>query len=121
MTKSEFSSGQEEFPVSENDYQSAVDKEVYTNDGANVGHVTEIVSQDGKPAFLQVKENGLFGIGAESFLVPVDAVTGIDGDHVNVNKSREDLVGIPAHDGHEPKEPGYFESLYAWWWRADEN
>ena len=107
--------------MSERNYQTAVDKEVYSSDGANVGHVTEIVDQDGKPAFLQVKENGLFGIGAEHFLVPVDAVTGIEGDKVTVNKTREDLVGIPAHDSKTQHEPGYFESLFAWWGRANEN
>lgn len=103
------------------DPQSAVGQEVYTIDGANVGHVTEVIDQDGKPAFLHVKENGLFGIGAESFLVPLDAVTGIDGDHVNVNKSREDLVGIPAHDGSSDHDPDYYHSFFTWWARADAN
>jgi sporulation protein YlmC with PRC-barrel domain len=107
--------------MSDIDYQSTVGKEVYSRDGANVGHVTELVDQDGKPAFLHVKENGLFGIGAESFLVPLDGITGIDGDHVNVNRTREDLVGIPAHDSKTEHEPGYFQSLYAWWWKADAN
>ena len=107
--------------MSEIDPQATVGKEVYSSDGANVGHVANLVDQDGKPAFLNVKENGLFGIGAENFLVPLNGVTGIDGDHVNVDKSREDLVGIPAHDGHDEHEPGYFQSLYAWWWKADAN
>lgn len=101
--------------MSDIDYQSTVGKEVYSSDGANVGHVTELVEQEGKPAFLHVKENGLFGIGAESFLVPLGAITGIDGDHVIVNKSREDLVGIPAHDEKKQDEPGYFHSFYTWW------
>jgi sporulation protein YlmC with PRC-barrel domain len=101
--------------MSEIDPQSTVDKEVYTSDGANVGHVTELVEQDGKPAFLHVKENGLFGIGAESFLVPLGAVTGIEGDHVVVNKTREELIGIPAHDESEQHKPGYFQSFYTWW------
>jgi hypothetical protein len=40
---------------------------------------------------------------------------------VTVNKSAEEMVGIPAHDAHDPAREGYFSSIYAWWWRADEN
>ncbi|MCA9859745.1 MAG: PRC-barrel domain-containing protein [Thermomicrobiales bacterium] len=107
--------------MSASDYQAMVSSEVYSSDGSNVGHVSEIVDQDGTAVFLQVKDNGLFGIGAESFLVPVDAIASTEEGKVTVNRTAEDLVGIPAHDGHEPKSPSYFESLYAWWWRADAN
>ena len=78
-------------------------------------------TNDGNGAFLQVHHNGLFGIGAESFLVPVDAITSTEDGKVTVNKTAEDMVGIPAHDGHEPEGEGYFSSVYAWWWRADAN
>lgn len=105
--------------MSEQNYQSTVGSEVYSRDGANVGTVKEVVSQDGKPAFLQVDENGILGIGAESFLVPLDGITSIEDGKVTVNRSREDLVGIPAHDSKDPQSPGYFQSLYAWWWKAD--
>lgn len=107
--------------MSDQNYQSTVGSEVYSSDGANVGSVADIVEQDGKPAFLHVKENGLFGIGAQSFLVPVDAVTGSETGKVTVSKTRDELVGIPAHDGADPHSPDYYHSFYTWWWRADAN
>jgi sporulation protein YlmC with PRC-barrel domain len=107
--------------MSDIDPQSTVGKEVYSSDGANVGHVSDLVEQDGKPTFLNVKENGLFGIGAENFLVPLNAITGVEGDQVTVNRSREDLVGIPAHDGHEPHSPSYFQSLFTWWGSSNDH
>jgi sporulation protein YlmC with PRC-barrel domain len=103
------------------DYQALVGSEVYSSDGSNVGSVESIVSDDGGTPFLQVHHNGLFGIGAESFLVPTDAVTSTEDGKVTVNKTAEDLVGIPAHDGHAPAEPGYFSSLYTWWWHGSES
>lgn len=107
--------------MSDQNYQQTVGNEVYSSDGANVGSVAGIVEDAGQGAFLNVHHNGLFGIGAESFLVPVDAITSIEDGKVTLNKTAEDMTGIPAHDGHEPAGEGYFSSIYAWWWRADEN
>lgn len=98
---------------------SMVGSEVYSVDGANVGTVAAVVDQAGQTTFLQVKHNGLFGIGSESFLVPVDAITASEDGKITVNKSREDLVGVPAHDVEESKQPGFFDSIYAWWWRGN--
>ena len=53
--------------------------------------------------------------------MPVDAITSVEDGKVTVNKSAEEMTGIPAHDGHEPVGEGYFSSIYAWWWRADAN
>ena len=107
--------------MSAQNYQALVGSEVYSRDGSNVGSVTAIVSNEGETPFLHVEHNGLFGIGAESFLVPVDAITSTEDDKVTVNKTAEEMIGIPAHDSDEPKGQGYFSSLYAWWWRSDEN
>lgn len=104
-----------ECAMSEQNYQSTVGSEVYSRDGANVGSVTQIVDQDGKPAFLQVKDSGLFGIGADSFLVPFSAILSTEEGKITVNRSRQDLVGLPAHDEKEQKSPSYFQSLFAWW------
>ena len=107
--------------MSEQNYQALVGSEVYSSDGSNVGSVASIVSNEGETPFLQVHHNGLFGIGAESFLVPTDAITSTEEGKVTVNKTAEEMVGIPAHDAHDPAGEGYFSSMYAWWWRADEN
>jgi hypothetical protein len=105
--------------MSSQNYQAAVGDEVYTSDGANVGAVENIIDQDGKPAFLHVHENGLFGIGTEDFLVPVDKILSIEEGKVTVDRSREDLVGVPAHDTKDDQSPDYFKSVYAWWWKAN--
>lgn len=102
-------------------FRTTVGDEVITSDGATVGHVVSIVDQAGQPPFLRVKDSGLFGIGTHHFLVPIDAITSIGDAQVHVSRTREDLEGIPAHDEKEPRTPEYFESLYAWWFRANEN
>jgi len=107
--------------MSDQNYQSSVGSEVYSRDGANVGSVAGIVDNAGQGTFLNVQHNGLFGIGAESYLVPTDAILSVEDGKVTVNKSAEAMVGIPAHDGHEPTGEGYFSSIYAWWWHDDEN
>jgi sporulation protein YlmC with PRC-barrel domain len=107
--------------MSDQNYQALVGSEVYSSDGSNVGSVAGVAGDGGQTPFLEVHQNGLFGIGAESFLVPVDAITNTEPGKVTVNKTAEDLVGIPAHDAHEPKGEGDFTSLYTWWWRANEN
>ncbi len=101
--------------MSDQNNEALVGSEVYSIDGANVGSVASIVSDDGAGAFLQVHHNGLFGIGAESFLVPVAAIASTEEGKVTINKSAEDLVGIPAHDGHDPAGESYFTSLFSWW------
>ena len=105
----------------DSNYQDAIGDEVVSRDGATVGHVKKIVDQPGQQPFLQVEDDGLFGIGAQHFLVPVDAILSINDGKVQVNRTKQDLVGIPAHSDDEPYAPAYFESLYSWWWRPTSN
>lgn len=106
--------------MSDQDYSALVDSAVYSSDGANVGTVTGIVSGDGEAPFLHVDHNGLFGIGTESYLVPVGAITDSGDGKVTIDKSAEELIGVPAHDSHEPHGQGYFSDAAAWWWREPE-
>ncbi len=104
--------------MSANDLQSMVGNEVISRDGANVGQVTGIVDQAGQPPFLEVKDDGVLGIGAMHFLVPRDAIASVGEGKVHVDKTKQDLTGIPVQND-QPERPDFFESLYAWWWRAD--
>ena len=105
--------------MSANDLRSVVGKEVFSRDGETVGHVTGIVDQPGQESFLEVKHDGLLGIGTTHFLVPWDAVTAAENGSIRVDKTKEDLTGVPVQDAVEPHRPEYFKSLYTWWWRAD--
>lgn len=100
---------------------SLVGHDVYSSDGAQVGKIEKIVDQDGKAAFLHIRDSGHFGIGAQHFLVPVSEITSTENGQVHVNRTREQLEGIPAHDENEAHDPEYFESLYTWWGRANQN
>ncbi len=102
-----------------NDLRALVGNEVISRDGAPVGHVTSIVEQEGQPPFLEVQDDGVLGIGAMHFLVPRDAIASIGEGKVHVDKTKQDLTGVPAQNDDEPQRPDFFESLYAWWWRAD--
>lgn len=41
---------------------------------------------------------GLLGIGEKHFLVPVEAVSRIDSDHVHIDRIRENLASAPGYN-----------------------
>lgn len=105
--------------MSDQNYQALVGSEVCSRDGAVVGSVEAIVSNEGQGPFLQVKDSGLFGVGADTFLVPVNAILSTDSDKITVNRSAQGMVGIPANESADPQDQGYFSSLFAWWGRPE--
>lgn len=108
--------------MSENEYSASVGDTVLSIDGANVGTVTNIIERDGKPAFVQVvDETGFLGLGTKHYLVPLTAIKSHTPGQIEVDRSSEDLVGLPAHDEAEEPKPDYWTSLFAWWARANEN
>lgn len=92
-------------------------------DAANeeIGHVDALMidDQEYKVRFLQVAAGGFLGLGERKFLIPVDAITRIDADHVHVNQTRERVADAPGYDPNlatEPTyEPTYYEDLYGYY------
>jgi sporulation protein YlmC with PRC-barrel domain len=69
-------------------------------DGDEIGKVDDLIvdDQEERVRFLRVATGGFLGIGEDTFLVPVDAIDSIDGDHVHIRESGEKVAGGPRYD-----------------------
>lgn len=85
--------------------------------GEEVGEVDDLLLDDreNKVRFLQVGAGGFLGIGEQHFLVPVDAVTRIDADHVHIDRERTGLRDMPTYDPALTYDPAYYGDVYGWW------
>ncbi len=77
-------------------------RDVITANGEKVGRVIALmVNNDHQQAnvrFLRVEAADVLGVGPKSWLIPVEAITVIDADHVHVNQSREKIAGSPDYN-----------------------
>ncbi len=85
--------------------------------GDELGNVDGLLmdQQEQKVRFLQVAAGGFLGIGERHFLIPVDAVTNVDSEHVHVDQTRERVVGAPAYDPNVVPEATYYDDLYGYY------
>jgi sporulation protein YlmC with PRC-barrel domain len=67
--------------------------------GDEIGEVDDLVidEEERKVRLLQVIFGGFLGMGKQKFLVPVDAVTGVD-DMVRIDTDREHVANSPVYD-----------------------
>lgn len=91
---------------------------VKDNGGNDIGKVAELLidEQEQRVRFLVVEAGGFLGIGETQSFIPVDAITGISGDEVRIDRSGEHVAGAPRYD---PKlavdDRGYYENLYGYY------
>ncbi|MBC7275516.1 PRC-barrel domain-containing protein [Nocardioides sp.] len=73
---------------------------VMDSNGDDVGDVDGLLidEDERRVRFLKVGSGGFLGIGKEKRLIPVDAITDIEGDRVKVNTTREHIAGSPDYD-----------------------
>ena len=92
-------------------------RKVVDRHGDEIGTVDGLlIDQDeAKVRFLQVGAGGFLGLGERHFLIPVDAITRIDPDHVHVDQTRKRIVGAPTYDPSLAREPTYYEDLYGYY------
>lgn len=88
-------------------------------DGQEIGEIDELLidPDQRKVRFLQVTSGGFLGIGERTFLIPVDAVTGVDEDKVAVEQDREHVAGAPVYDPELEDKPdrGFYEGIYGYY------
>lgn len=87
---------------------------VLDRNGQEIGDVDGLMLDDreNKVRFLQVGSGGFLGIGKDKALIPVEAVTRIDPDHVHVDQSREHVAGSPRYDPDLTYDTEYWGNVY---------
>ena len=82
-----------------------------------IGHVDALMidDRDTKVRFLQVAAGGFLGLGERKFLIPVDAITRIDADHVHIDQTRERVANAPVYDPTLVAEHDYYDDLYGYY------
>jgi len=89
-------------------------RRVVTNDGAKLGDVDDLLVDEveKKIRFLEVESGGFLGIGEHKSLIPVDAVTSIDEEHVYIDRSRDQVAAAPAYHPHVVVTDPYLNDMY---------
>jgi sporulation protein YlmC with PRC-barrel domain len=90
---------------------------VLDRNGEEVGKVDDLLIDERQRSvhFLRVGAGGFLGIGASHVLVPVEAVAGIDADHVHIDRDRAALKGAPGYDPDLTYDLPYYGDVYGWW------
>lgn len=85
--------------------------------GDEIGSVDDLILDDreGRVRFLRVAHGGILGIGDSHFLVPVDAITRIDAEHVHIDRERGTMSGVPGYSPELAEDPAYYTGVYGWW------
>lgn len=75
-------------------------RKVKDKDGNNIGKVDDLLIDDreGRVRFLLVEHGGFLGIGETKSFVPVEAITQITDDEVQINHSGEHVARAPRYD-----------------------
>ncbi|MDQ2787798.1 MAG: PRC-barrel domain-containing protein [Chloroflexota bacterium] len=86
---------------------------VADRDGKKIGKVDGLMidRDEQKVRYLQVEAGGFLGIGERRFLIPVDAITRIGDDTVQVNETQERIIGAPGYDPKLGPVPAYWGTL----------
>jgi sporulation protein YlmC with PRC-barrel domain len=90
---------------------------VLDRDGEEVGTVEDLLIDDEEQRvrMLRVERGGFLGIGAEHFLVPVDAVASVTEDAVHIDRERTRLTDVPGYDPEVADEPAHYADVYGFW------
>lgn len=94
-------------------------------DGEDLGTVKDLLVDEAEKRvrFLEVASGGFLGIGQDTSLIPVDAISAITDDEVKIAQSRETVAGAPAYDPDLVREPDVYSGYlgyygYGSWWTA---
>ena len=75
-------------------------KKVLDAEEQDIGAVDDLFIDDAekKVRFMLVSAGGFLGMGADKFLLPIDAIVRIDQDNVYLGKSRDHVSRAPKYD-----------------------
>ncbi|MEO5834972.1 MAG: PRC-barrel domain-containing protein [Nakamurella sp.] len=91
------------------------DRKVKDKDGTEIGKVADLLvdDQDQKVRFLVVEHGGFLGFGEKKTLIPVDAITTITEDEVNIDQSHERVAAAPGYDPDLVNDRTYHSQIYS--------
>jgi sporulation protein YlmC with PRC-barrel domain len=80
--------------------QDIRDRKVFDCHGDEIGHVSDLFIDEAgrKVQMVEVRAGGFLGLGARHFLLPVDAITRVTKDELQVSETRERVVNSPVYD-----------------------
>jgi sporulation protein YlmC with PRC-barrel domain len=92
-------------------------RKVIDSDGQEIGTIDELIIDDHqkKVRFLRVAAGGFLGLGAQKFLIPIDAVARIDKQSVQINRTREHVAAAPAYSPELVPDQSHIDRLYGYW------
>lgn len=82
--------------------------------GDEIGEVDGLIldEDEAKVRFMQVAAGGFLGIGEKTFLLPIDAITRIDEDHVHIDQTTDRVIKGPEYDPALTRDEGFWERSY---------
>jgi sporulation protein YlmC with PRC-barrel domain len=97
-------------------------KDLVGSDGEKIGQIEniEVSEQSDRVEFLEVRHGGFLGFHAERFLVPVTAITQVDDKQVHIDRTLEQLNGVPPYEFERVDDPDYYLGIRSWWSNAAE-
>lgn len=93
------------------------DRAVYDRSGDEVGTVNDLIidRDESKVRFMRIGAGGFLGIGEDTFLVPIDAITGIDDDGVHIDQTREHVAAGPKYQPNLVTEMSHYGDVYGYY------
>lgn len=91
-------------------------RRVIDAEGADLGIVEDLLVDDleRRVRFLRVRHGGLLGIGADHFMVPVEAVDVVGEDAVRLTRTGSEIAGAPHYDPELVEQPDWTR-IYGYW------
>lgn len=90
---------------------------VKDNQGADIGKIQDLLidPRENIVRFLVVESGGFLGIGQSMSFIPVDAISRVTEDEVQIDQTRQKVAGAPAYDPDLVSNREYQESMYGYY------
>jgi sporulation protein YlmC with PRC-barrel domain len=75
-------------------------RQVVDKDGLKLGKIDALLIDDAdrKVRFLEVESGGFLGIGERKSMIPIDGISTIGPDEVNIDQSGKTVAAVPTYD-----------------------
>jgi sporulation protein YlmC with PRC-barrel domain len=90
---------------------------VFDRNDDEVGTVKDLMidRDESRVRFMELGAGGFLGIGEDTFLIPVDALTSIDDKGVHIDKTREHVAGGQKYQPELVTDMDYYGDVYGYY------